>query len=87
MEKIIQIYWISINLIGFLGMSLDKRRAIKGRWRIKENKLFLIGIIGGALGIYVGMKIHRHKTRHLLFKYGIPLIIVGQIALLVYLIS
>ncbi|SHK27933.1 Uncharacterized membrane protein YsdA, DUF1294 family [Anaerobranca californiensis DSM 14826] len=85
MEKIILAYGLFINIIGFLKMYSDKRRAIKGKWRIKENKLFLIAIIGGSLGIYIGMKVWRHKTRDVLFKHGIPLLIVVQLILFVIL--
>lgn len=84
MQKFVMIYLISINVIGFLEMYIDKRRAIKGKWRIKENRLFITAFFGGSLGLYMGMRIFRHKTKQPLFKYGIPLIILVQITLLVY---
>lgn len=80
------IYLFLINIYGFLVINLDKRKAIKGKWRIKESRLFFTAIIGGSLGVYLGIHIFRHKTKHDLFKYGIPLLIVVQIILLSYFI-
>ena len=84
MEQYALIYLFFINIIGFIAMNFDKRRAIKGKWRIKENTLLFIALIGGSIGLYLGMKIFRHKTKHALFKYGVPLIIMLQIALLAF---
>lgn len=82
MEIFALIYLLLINIIGFLAMYLDKRRAVKGKWRIKEKTLIFIAIIGGSLGVYLGMRKFRHKTKHPLFKYGVPAIILVQIFLL-----
>ncbi len=57
-------------------MWYDKKRSIKGRWRIPEKRLFFFAVIGGAVGIYLGMKSFRHKTLNSTFKYGIPFLIV-----------
>ena len=82
MEKI---YWIIlgtvliINLIGYLSMWSDKRRAIKKRYRIPEKTLFIIAIFGGSLGSILGMKYFHHKTKHWYFKYGMPAILIIQI--------
>lgn len=62
------IYLISINLIGFILMFIDKRKAISNKWRIKENTLLLISLIGGCFGILLGMNIFKHKTKKLKFK-------------------
>ncbi|MDE6767175.1 MAG: DUF1294 domain-containing protein, partial [Eubacterium sp.] len=51
----------------------DKRKAVKGKWRIPENTLLLIGLIGGAAGEYVMMKKIHHKTQHAKFMIGLPL--------------
>lgn len=75
-------YMIIINLIGFIIMGVDKKRAIRGAWRISEASLFLIALLGGALGCTLGMHHFRHKTRHWYFKYGMPSIFVVQILLL-----
>ena len=55
MFKLLANYIISINLIGIILMFLDKRKAVKNKWRISENTLMLTALIGGALGILIGM--------------------------------
>jgi len=62
-------------------MWYDKRMARAGRYRVPENSIFLVAIAGGALGVWLGMEIFRHKTRHLKFKVFIPLILLLQIFL------
>lgn len=70
-----------MNAAGFIIMLVDKQRAIHKKWRIPEKTLFLIGIIGGSLGAILGMRVFRHKTKHLKFKYGFPIILIIQIVL------
>lgn len=60
-------------------MYLDKRKAVKSQWRIKESTLIMIAILGGGIGSYLGMETFKHKTKHIKFKYGIPIIIVVQV--------
>ncbi len=79
-------YVLTINVIGFFGMYLDKRKARKKLWRIPEATLFLIAIIGGSIGSIIGMHLFRHKTRHWYFVYGMPVILVLQIAAVIALI-
>ena len=64
-----------MSLIGLLLMALDKSRAQHKGWRIPERLLFLWAFIGGALGIWLGMYLFRHKTLHASFVWGIPAII------------
>ena len=78
------VYWIVINMIGFAIMGIDKKRAIRGAFRISEASLFLTALLGGALGCTLGMNHFRHKTRHRYFKYGMPAIFVGQVLLGVF---
>jgi uncharacterized membrane protein YsdA (DUF1294 family) len=78
-------YLLLINAAGFLIMLIDKRKAIKNLWRIPERTMFIIAILGGSLGIYAGMQIFRHKTKHAKFTIGIPLILSIQIILSVFL--
>ena len=75
-------YVIIINLIGFFLMGIDKRKAIKRAFRIPEATLFLIAILGGSIGSILGMYTFRHKTRHWYFVYGMPFILILQIAFL-----
>lgn len=78
-SKIILIYLLLINIGGFLSMYIDKRRAVKKKWRIPEKTLFLIAIIGGSIGSILGMHLFRHKTKHWYFLYGMPCILILQI--------
>ena len=79
------IYLAIINMIGFAIMGIDKLKAKKRAWRIPESTLFVIAIIGGSLGTTIGMHIFHHKTRHWYFLYGMPAILLMQIALVVLL--
>ena len=79
------IYWMILNLVGFVMMGIDKKRAIRGAWRISEASLFWAALLGGALGCTLGMHFFRHKTRHWYFKYGMPFIFAAETCLLVFL--
>jgi len=70
-----------INIIGFGTMWYDKKLAQAGKYRVPESRIFLIAIVGGAFGVLLGMEIFRHKTKHLRFKIGIPVIIILQVIL------
>ena len=75
------VYLIGINLAGFIIMGVDKKRAIRGAWRISEASLFFTAFLGGSLGCILGMQHFRHKTKHWYFKYGMPAILVVQVLL------
>ena len=81
--KYLIIYLIVINLIAFLVMFLDKRKAKYGKWRIPEQTLFILAVIGGSIGAIAGMYTFRHKTKKLRFSIGFPVILVLQIILIV----
>ena len=78
-------YLIVINIVTFLVYGIDKWKAKQGSWRISEVSLLILAVIGGCIGALLGMKIWHHKTMHKKFKYGLPLILLVQIAL-IYLI-
>ena len=78
------IYLIIINLIGFYVMWSDKRKAKKGRWRIPENTLFLITLLGGGIGTISGMYTFRHKTQKVAFVVGFPVITILEIICIIY---
>ena len=80
MKTILIVYLMLINLIGFAAMALDKRRAIRHKWRIPERTLFLSALLFGSIGVLTGMYVFRHKTRHWYFVIGMPLILILQIA-------
>ena len=83
--QLLALYLATVNLAAFALMGADKRRARRGRWRISEKALFLPALFGGALGGLLGMRLFRHKTRHLSFNILIPLSIALWAALLVVL--
>ena len=86
-------YLIVINIVTFLVYGIDKWKAMsqrkvktkQGCSRISEATLLMLAVIGGSIGALLGMKIWHHKTMHKKFKFGLPLILLAQIAL-IYLI-
>lgn len=85
-SHIVIIYLVLINVAAFVLMGLDKRKARKNLWRIPEKTLFLSAILGGSAGAIAGMYVFHHKTRHWYFVIGMPLILVIQIGLGIWLI-
>ncbi len=81
------IYAIIINLAGFIIMGVDKNRARTDKWRVKEKTLFFIAFIGGSVGSILGMQYYHHKTKHLRFVFGMPVILFIQIALIIYIFN
>ena len=78
-------YLFAINIVSFFRYSIDKYKAKKNKWRISEATLLMIAVIGGSIGAWVGMRLWHHKTMHKKFKYGIPVIMIMQVCLVVYL--
>ena len=76
-------YLLIVNVLGFVLMFVDKKRAQNNQWRIKEATLFLTAAIGGSIGSMLGMKVFRHKTKHLSFLIGMPAIFIVQVALVI----
>ena len=74
------LYFFTINALGFLLMLVDKHKARKNRWRIPEATLMGVAALGGSIGSLIGMYTVRHKTKHLKFAIGIPLILILQLA-------
>ena len=87
MVKIILLYFLIINAIGFALMLVDKYKARKNLWRIPERTLIMVAAIGGSIGSLAGMYTFRHKTKHLKFTLGIPAILALQIAALFFLLT
>lgn len=80
-------YFVLINLTAFSLMGIDKRKAIKGAFRIPEATLFTVALIGGSIGSIIGMYTFRHKTRHFSFVYGMPAILILQIVLIILIMN
>ena len=85
MTSVVSAYLVFVNVIAFLVYGVDKLKARKGHWRISEATLLLLALVGGSIGSWLGMKVWHHKTMHLKFKYGLPAILLLQLALAVYL--
>lgn len=83
--KILAAYLVIVNLLGFAVMGIDKKRAIRGAWRISEASLFLTALVGGSLGCTLGIHYFHHKTKHWYFRYGMPAIFLAE-AFILYLL-
>ena len=77
-------YLAAVNLVTFTVYGVDKAKARRGAWRVPEKTLFLLPLLGGSVGALLGMLVFRHKTTHWYFVWGIPLILLAQIALAVW---
>ena len=98
-QKIVIVYLVIINVVTFFMYGIDKWKAKKSKQRIRETALLGLAVLGGSIGAWLGMKVWHHKTQHkggnrdidnivggYQFKYGVPAIIIVQLALIVYFI-
>ncbi len=83
---IVLIYLVIINVVTFFMYGVDKWKARKSKWRIRETALLGLAVLGGSIGAWLGMKIWHHKTLHKKFKYGVPATIIIQLSLIGYLL-
>ena len=77
--SILLFYLLIVNAAGFILMLVDKIKAKRNLWRIPEATLFLVAAVGGSIGSLLGMYTFRHKTKHIKFTLGMPLILALQI--------
>ena len=84
-HKISAVYLLVATFATFAVYGWDKLCAKRGMWRVPEKILLLLALLGGSVGAMAAMAIFRHKTLHLKFRYGVPLILILQIAGLIYL--
>ena len=77
------VYLVIVNIIAFIAYGADKQKAKKGKWRISENTLLLLAVLGGSIGAICGMKAFHHKTKKATFSVGLPVILILQIVLLI----
>lgn len=85
-RALIALYVVIVNLIAFVAMGVDKRRARRHQWRIRERTLLMLAALGGSVGAWAGMAVFRHKTRHNSFRFGVPALLFVQLALAIWLI-
>ena len=79
------IYLAVINVVTFFMYGIDKWKAKKSKWRIREAALLGLAVLGGSIGAWLGMQVWHHKTQHKKFKYGVPAILIIQIITIGYL--
>ena len=84
--KELTIYLVFINVLTFLLYGIDKWKARRGKWRIPEETLIWLAIVGGSIGALLGMYLFRHKTKHKKFTVGVPAILLIQVGLFYYFI-
>ena len=77
---IVLIYWVVINVVTFFLYGIDKWKAKRSKWRIEESTLLWWAVFGGSVGALMGMKVWHHKTQHRKFTWGVPAILIAQIA-------
>ncbi|WP_064092576.1 DUF1294 domain-containing protein [Rossellomorea aquimaris] len=82
--SIVYLYFLILNIVGFMVMGKDKKKAIRNEYRIKETTLWAIALAGGSIGAYAGMRIYRHKTKHTLFRFGFPLLVMVHSLLFIW---
>ncbi len=83
MLKSYVLYLVIMNILDFVLMWRDKRRAQRGQWRIPEAVLLGVGALGGCFGGFVAMQLFRHKTLHMLFKMGFPIMMMIHVFLFI----
>ena len=87
MDQALTVYILAVSLLTWILFGLDKWKAIHGKWRIRESTLLGLSFIGGAAGGLAGMYLFRHKIRKMRFRIGVPLMLLVQATLWLYLKS
>ena len=87
MQETVICYLIIINIVTFFVYGIDKWKAKKSLWRIREASLLMLAVLGGSIGAWLGMIVWHHKTLHKKFRYGIPAIIIIQLTLIGFLLE
>ena len=82
--QLVTLYLLGINIITLAAYGIDKWKARHHQWRISEVVLLFLAFIGGAMGAFLGMRLFHHKTQHWKFRILVPLLLILQIAVLVY---
>ena len=83
---IVLVYLAIINVVTFFVFGIDKWKAKKSMWRIREASLLTLAVLGGGVGAWLGMRVWHHKTLHKKFRYGVPVVIMIQLAIIGYII-
>ncbi len=75
---------VGVSLMGFCLMGIDKQRARRGAWRVRERTLFAVSLLGGTPGTLLGMYAFHHKTRHWYFRFGLPALLLLQLGMVAW---
>lgn len=78
------IWILCMSVLAFVCYGIDKKRAVKHAWRIRESTLLFLAFAGGAPGAYLGMKVFHHKTKHWKFRILVPLALILWIVIAVW---
>ena len=84
LQQIVIFYLIAINVVTFFMFGIDKVKAKRSKWRIREAALLGLAVLGGSVGAWLGMKVWHHKTLHKKFRFGVPVIIIIQLLIIGY---
>lgn len=84
--RIALLYLVAVNLVTFFIYGIDKFKSKRAKWRVPEATLLGLAAVGGGIGAWLGMKLWHHKTLHKKFRYGIPLILIVQIAIVLLIV-
>ena len=84
-SQLLGVYLLSVNVLTLAVYVIDKIKAKRHVWRVSELTLLALAAVGGSVGAMVAIFVVRHKSRHLKFRYGVPLILLLQVALAVWL--
>ncbi|MBM0067147.1 DUF1294 domain-containing protein [Alkalicoccobacillus gibsonii] len=87
LAAILLIYYFIMSIVGYISMAQDKQRAIKQMRRTPEKTLLGIALLGGVFGSFLGMRIRRHKTKHLTFSLGLPILMLVHLGLLLFILG
>lgn len=79
--RIVIFYLLAANLLTFVTYGIDKWKARHNRWRVREAALLLLAALGGSIGALLAMRVFRHKTQHKKFRYGVPALLLVQLAI------
>ncbi len=85
-NRYLLMYICIINIVGYFIILIDKYKAKRDKWRIKESTMLIVGLIGGALGNVLSMTMFRHKTQHKKFYIGMPIVAILHLVILIYLL-
>ncbi len=79
--RLLLYYLLAANLLTFVTYGIDKHKARHNRWRVREVSLLLLAALGGSIGALLAMRVFRHKTQHKKFRYGVPALLLVQLAI------